>query len=67
KTVNDGALAAAHTALRQIDTLRHGRHDHLFNAEISRIAQPSPQTLGMCGFLRAYDPPRRAATTAEPK
>ncbi|KOG36873.1 hypothetical protein ADK37_13375, partial [Streptomyces resistomycificus] len=32
KTVNDGALAAAHTALRQIDTLRHGRHDHLFNA-----------------------------------
>jgi hypothetical protein len=67
KTVRDGALAAAQTALRQIDTLRLGGFDHLFSAEISRIARPSPQTLGMCGFLRAYDPARRAGTSAEPK
>ncbi|WP_063776802.1 cupin domain-containing protein [Streptomyces viridochromogenes] len=64
KTVNDGALSAAHTALRQIGALRQGRFDHLFSAEISRIAQPSSQTLGMCGFLRAYDPARRAGTSA---
>lgn len=67
KTVSDGALAAAHTALQQIDALRQCRFDHLFSAEVSRIARPSVQTLGMCGFLRAYDPARRAGSSAGPK
>ncbi|MDW8805407.1 cupin domain-containing protein [Streptomyces scabiei] len=60
KTVNNGALAAAHTALRQIDALRHDDFDYLFDAEVSRIARPHRQTLGMCGFLRAYVPAHRA-------
>ncbi|MEU2281741.1 cupin domain-containing protein [Streptomyces sp. NPDC013178] len=59
KTVNDGALAAADTALRQIDALRRDDFDYLFEAEVSRIAQPPQQTLGMCGFLRAYHPTHR--------
>ncbi|MER7481380.1 cupin domain-containing protein [Streptomyces sp. NPDC126510] len=67
KTVEDGALAAANTALRHIDALRQGRYDHLFRAEISHIGLPSPQTLGMCGFLRAYDPARRAGTSTGTK
>lgn len=59
KTVNDGALAAAHTALRQINALRRDDFDYLLDAEVSRIAQPPQQTLGMCGFLRAYHPTHR--------
>ncbi|WP_327692475.1 cupin domain-containing protein [Streptomyces sp. NBC_00459] len=54
KTVNDGALTAARTALRQIDALRHDDFHHLSDAKVSRIAQPPRQTLGMCGFLHAY-------------
>ena len=54
KTVNDGALAAAHTALRRIGALRRDDFTHLFDAEVSRIARPPRQTLGMCGFLRAH-------------
>jgi hypothetical protein len=56
KTVNDGALTAAHTALRQIGALRRDDFNHLFDAQVSRIARPPRQTLGMCGFLRAYPP-----------
>ncbi|MET9966163.1 cupin domain-containing protein [Streptomyces sp. NPDC006356] len=67
KTVNDGALAAAHTALRQINALRRNDFDHLFEAEVSRIAQPHQQTLGMCGFLRAYHPTHRISGASPPK
>ncbi|MDX3638581.1 cupin domain-containing protein [Streptomyces sp. MB09-02B] len=56
KTVNEGALAAAHTALRQISALRRADFTHLFDAEVSRIARPPQQTLGMCGFLRPCVP-----------
>jgi mannose-6-phosphate isomerase-like protein (cupin superfamily) len=61
KTVDDGALAAAHTALRQISALRYDDFDHLFNATVTRVAQPPRQT------LRACDPVRRAGTAAEPQ
>ncbi|MBD9729527.1 cupin domain-containing protein [Streptomyces sp. ID-01-6.2a] len=67
KTVNDGALAVAQEALREISALRKGDFNHLFEAALSRIAQPPRQTLGMCGFLRAYDPVRRAGTSADPQ
>ncbi|AMW14529.1 hypothetical protein A4E84_36650 [Streptomyces qaidamensis] len=67
ETVNDGALAAAQEALRQISALRRGDFNHLSEAALSRIAQPPRQTLGMCGFLRAYDPVRRAGTSAAPQ
>ncbi|MEV6790778.1 cupin domain-containing protein [Streptomyces sp. NPDC051320] len=60
KTVQEGAAAAARTTLRQIDALRAGDWAHLRHAEVSRIAEPPQQSLGMCGFLRAYDPIRRA-------
>ena len=60
KTVTDGALAAAHTALRQISALKRDDFNHLFEAQVSRIARPSRQTLGMCGFLRAHVPDHRA-------
>ncbi|MEV8230245.1 cupin domain-containing protein [Streptomyces sp. NPDC079167] len=59
-TVHDGALAAAQTSLRQIDALKSDDVSHLFEAVVTRIEQPSQQMLGMCGFLRAYDPVRRA-------
>ncbi|MDX2948403.1 cupin domain-containing protein [Streptomyces caniscabiei] len=67
KTVDDGALAAAQAALRQIDSLRNGDFNHLYKATVSRIAQPPRQTLGMCGLLRAYNPARRVGTSAEPQ
>ncbi|MEU6912570.1 cupin domain-containing protein [Streptomyces olindensis] len=54
KTVTDGALAAAQAALRHIGALRSGDFTHLFDADVSRIARPPRQTLGMCGYLRAY-------------
>lgn len=60
KTVNDGALAAADTALRQISALRRDDFNHLFDAQVSRVARPSQQTLGMCGFLRACVPVDRS-------
>lgn len=59
KTVTDGALAAAQTALRQIHALRREDFAHLLDAEVSRIARPPLQTLGMCGFLHAYHPTHR--------
>jgi mannose-6-phosphate isomerase-like protein (cupin superfamily) len=59
KTVNDGALAAAHTSLRQINALRRDNFDYLFDAEVARITRPPRQTLGMCGFLRAFHPTHR--------
>jgi len=65
KTVNDGALAAAHTALRHIGALRHDDFTHLFEADVSRIAQPPRQTLGMCGFLRAYRASHPAGTRGD--
>ncbi|MFF9105659.1 cupin domain-containing protein [Streptomyces rubrogriseus] len=64
KTVHDGAQAAAQASLRQIDALRLGDFSHLFEATVTRIEQPSQQTLGMCGYLRAYDPVRRAGEPA---
>ncbi|MDX3732614.1 cupin domain-containing protein [Streptomyces caniscabiei] len=67
KTVNGGAPAVAQEALREISALRKGDFNHLFEAALSRIAQPPRQTLGMCGFLRAYDPVRRAGTSADPQ
>jgi mannose-6-phosphate isomerase-like protein (cupin superfamily) len=59
KTVQHGAAAAARTTLRQIEALRAGDWNHLRAAEVSRIAEPSEQSLGMCGYLHAYDPVRR--------
>lgn len=47
-------------------TMGHGIHalaradtTHLDNARVSRIPAPPETTLGMCGFLHAYDPVRR--------
>ncbi|MEV8066830.1 cupin domain-containing protein [Streptomyces sp. NPDC085995] len=60
KTVDDGALAAAQATLRQIRALGEGDLTHLSDATVTRIARPARQTLGMCGFLHAYDPVRRA-------
>ncbi|WP_329537518.1 cupin domain-containing protein (plasmid) [Streptomyces sp. NBC_01450] len=67
ETVHEGALAAAQTALRHISALEGGDWSHLLDAEVTRIARPPEQSLGMCGFLRAYDPVRRAGgSTTEP-
>lgn len=66
KTVQDGAATAARTTLRQIEALRTGDWHHLREAEVARIAEPPGTSLGMCGFLRPYDPVRRTgASTAE--
>ncbi|MDX3517885.1 cupin domain-containing protein [Streptomyces scabiei] len=62
KTVNDGALAAAHTVLRQIGALRRDDLTHLSDAKVSRVARPPRQTLGMCGFLRPCVPQTPAET-----
>jgi mannose-6-phosphate isomerase-like protein (cupin superfamily) len=58
--VEDGAAQSAARTMQQIEALRSGDHRHLLQAETARIAGPSTQSLGMCGFLRAYDPIRRS-------
>ncbi|MFC8097794.1 cupin domain-containing protein [Streptomyces sp. NPDC057363] len=64
RTVEDGALAEAQASLRHIDALRRGDVGHLSDAAVHRIARPGVQTLGMCGFLHAYDPVRRSGVPA---
>ena len=59
RIVEDGAAAAAEAALVQIEALRHGDTSHLELASVHRLAGPPGNTLGMCGFLTAYDPARR--------
>lgn len=58
--VEEGAARSATRTVQQIEALRSGDHSHLFQAETARIAGPPTQSLGMCGFLRAYDPIRRS-------
>lgn len=58
--VQDGAAQGVARTMQQIEALRSGDHSHLFQAETARIAGPVPRSLGMCGFLRAYDPVRRS-------
>ena len=59
RIIADGAAATAEAALANIDGLRHGDTSHLDLASVHRIAGPPGITLGMCGFLTAYDPVRR--------
>ncbi|MCT2591551.1 cupin domain-containing protein [Streptomyces sp. N2-109] len=60
RVVEEGAAATAARALAQIDALKQGTADHLHQAEVTRIAEPAAQSLGMCGFLRPYDSARRS-------
>ncbi|MFC6015928.1 cupin domain-containing protein [Plantactinospora solaniradicis] len=53
-----GPVAVSRQTGEQIDALRRGDHSHLAAAAVSRIARPDQTTLGMCGFLSAYDPLR---------
>lgn len=62
RIVEDGAAATAEAALAHIDALRHGDTSHLDLASVHRIAGPPGTTLGMCGFLTAYDPERRRSS-----
>jgi len=55
-----GAAAVSDRTGQQIDALAAGDHHHLRDAVVSRIAQPPPTTLGMCGHLSPYDPVRLA-------
>jgi hypothetical protein len=59
RVVEDGAAAAAAATLDQIEALHRVDASHLSRAQVNRIANPGSETLGMCGFLRAYDPLRR--------
>lgn len=54
----DGPVAVSRRTGEQIEALRRGDHRHLTEATVSRIARPERTTLGMCGFLHAYDPLR---------
>ncbi|WP_308114107.1 cupin domain-containing protein [Streptomyces brasiliscabiei] len=66
ETVQAGPLASAQRSLRQIGALTDGDWSHLLAAEVTRIAQPEEQSLGMCGYLHAYDPIRRAGEPPHP-
>jgi mannose-6-phosphate isomerase-like protein (cupin superfamily) len=57
--VKDGAAATAAEALEHIDALGRGDTAHLDRAAVHRIPALSETTLGMCGYLHAYDPVRR--------
>ena len=59
KLVEDGALATAKAALDQINALGRADTTHLTQASVNRIPARSETTLGMCGYLHAYDPVRR--------
>jgi mannose-6-phosphate isomerase-like protein (cupin superfamily) len=64
RLIEDGAAATAATALDQIESLRAADTSHLELATVHRIASPARTTLGMCGFLQAYDPMRRLGRTS---
>jgi uncharacterized cupin superfamily protein len=57
--IENGAAASAAAALEQVEALRAADTAHLKQATVSRIGSPQQSTLGMCGFLHAYDPVRR--------
>jgi mannose-6-phosphate isomerase-like protein (cupin superfamily) len=57
--IEDGAAATATAALEHVSALRNGDTTHLKDSGVNRIASPSEISLGMCGFLRAYDRVRR--------
>lgn len=59
KLVEEGAAATAAASLDHIDALTHADTIHLTRATVSRIPALPQTTLGMCGFLHAYDPVRR--------
>jgi mannose-6-phosphate isomerase-like protein (cupin superfamily) len=62
--IEDGAAATAATALDRIEALRAADTNHLELATTHRIPSPDRTTLGMCGFLHAYDPLRRLGPRA---
>lgn len=57
--IERGAAAAAALALEHVRALREGQSGYLRGASVQRIPSPPRTTLGMCGFLHAYDPIRR--------
>jgi mannose-6-phosphate isomerase-like protein (cupin superfamily) len=57
--IEDGAAATAASALAHIDALGRADTTHLGRASVNRIPAPAKTTLGMCGYLHAYDPVRR--------
>ena len=59
KLIEDGAAATAAAALAQVDALGRADPTHLTRASVHRIPAPADTTLGMCGYLHAYDPVRR--------
>ncbi len=59
KLIEDGAAATAAAALDHIDAIGRADTTHLSRASVNRIAAPTDTTLGMCGYLHAYDPVRR--------
>ena len=62
RLVEQGAAATVAASLAQIEALRAGDVSHLTSAAVHRIAKPVEPSLGMCGFLHAYDPIRRKAS-----
>lgn len=58
--IEQGALATAAAALDHIEALRAADPTHLKLAAVNRIPSPQRTTLGMCGFLHAYDPLHRS-------
>jgi mannose-6-phosphate isomerase-like protein (cupin superfamily) len=54
KAWRDKALAAARRTGEQIESIRRGDGAHLRDAQLSRLAAPAENTLGMCGFLAPY-------------
>ncbi|GAB7190919.1 cupin domain-containing protein [Kineococcus sp. NUM-3379] len=55
-----GAAASAAATAARIDALEGGDGSHLAEGRVSRLPRQDA-TLGMCGFLSAYDPARRGA------
>lgn len=62
RLIASGAAATVVAAWEHVEALRAGNTAHLKLAAVNRIPNPSSRTLGMCGFLRAYDPLRRLET-----
>jgi len=59
RLIASGAAATAVAAWEHIEALSVGNTAHLKLAAVNRIPRPEYRTLGMCGFLHAYDPIRR--------
>jgi hypothetical protein len=58
--IAEGPQRDVEDSLSRLRALAAGEYSHLLRSRVDVLENPPAQTLGMCGFLAAYDPMRSA-------